>query len=1042
MKSSLLVRRSRRLCVLLSTAGLLFAPTLGRAAEQAILNTSVTGANVTIAVRDNLKSAVYVNFNDVIVPGTFIPATNTVRATLPSVPAPGTYLLILQKSDRTSDDGFAAADVTVGAVGPRGPQGIQGAQGATGATGAQGSGGATGATGAKGDVGATGLTGPVGATGARGLQGVTGETGAKGDTGAQGVAGAKGDVGAKGDAGVAGPQGIPGLPGTKGEIGFTGATGATGAPGATGATGPQGAKGDIGLQGPQGEVGSTGAVGATGAQGVKGDTGTPGLQGVQGIAGEVGPQGMKGDTGQAGAAGAKGDKGDTGIAGAIGPIGPQGVPGAKGDTGAQGAIGLSGPAGATGPAGAVGAAGAAGPQGPVGPAGAVGAQGQKGVAGDDATVAIGTTATGAPGSNAAVVNSGTATAAVFNFMIPAGEKGVKGNPGSDGAPGPAGKTVIGAQGIPSGADDGAIGDFYINTDTHRIYGPKTALGWGSSTSLIGPQGSAGAAGATGARGNTIVSGTDTPSGLNDGAIGDYYINTTNHRIYGPKTSSGWGSSTLLIGPAGATGTAGKTMLSGPDTPSGANDGAIGDFYINTTNNKIYGPKTSSGWGSSTSLVGPTGATGASPFTLKSDGNAYYNDGFIGMGTTSPQAPLHIKGEIDGGDGPGNHVVYIENTKSGNNTNGLAIRLNNRATTYGVNDSNNFITFYRNPTLGASGSSQIAGRVEAVSIVHYLAMIDEVKSLISTDLSLFNIDPFNPNLQRPKLPLDLFSAVTLDLGLSVGTSSTAPFISVGANPRFTTSPTMRDNITSTLRAHFDTAVTAYEIWSDPVGAAIRESVLQFDGGGVTYESGSGDYAEWLERSNPAENIKVGEIVGVRGGQISRNTAGAEQLLVVSFKPIVLGNTPAPGREAEFNKVAFMGQVPVKIVGAVRRGDYIVASGKGDGIGRAVAPAMMTAEQLRTVVGIAWGDSALSALKYVNVAVGLRSTDMVGVVAAQDARIRDLETKLNTMAAGFARVEKLEQQLASVLAVVEARATAPALVLAPVAAPALVHAARNR
>lgn len=72
------------------------------------------------------------------------------------------------------------------------------------------------------------------------------------------------------------------------------------------------------------------------------------------------------------------------------------------------------PAGLTG---ATGAPGATGPQGPQGPSGPAGAQGPAGAA---ATVTVGTTTTGAPGTNASVTNSGTPQNAILNFTIPAG----------------------------------------------------------------------------------------------------------------------------------------------------------------------------------------------------------------------------------------------------------------------------------------------------------------------------------------------------------------------------------------------------------------------------------------------------------------------------------------------------------------------------------------------------------------------------------------------------------------------------------------------
>ena len=53
--------------------------------------------------------------------------------------------------------------------------------------------------------------------------------------------------------------------------------------------------------------------------------------------------------------------------------------------------------------------------------GVVGPQGPQGLA---ATVAAGTTTTGLPGTSASVTNSGTTSAAVFNFTIPQGASGV------------------------------------------------------------------------------------------------------------------------------------------------------------------------------------------------------------------------------------------------------------------------------------------------------------------------------------------------------------------------------------------------------------------------------------------------------------------------------------------------------------------------------------------------------------------------------------------------------------------------------------------
>lgn len=139
-----------------------------------------------------------------------------------------------------------------------------------------------------------------------------------------------------------------------------------------GATGPQGPKGATGVTGPQGEIGPQGPKGATGAQGL------PGIQGP------------------------KGDKGDTGPAGPAGATGKQGIPGETGPQGPQGLPGIQGPKGATGDQGAKGDTG---PQGPA------------------ATIKVGTVTTAAYGTPVSVKNSGTSSAAIFDFVIPQGAPG-------------------------------------------------------------------------------------------------------------------------------------------------------------------------------------------------------------------------------------------------------------------------------------------------------------------------------------------------------------------------------------------------------------------------------------------------------------------------------------------------------------------------------------------------------------------------------------------------------------------------------------------
>jgi hypothetical protein len=78
----------------------------------------------------------------------------------------------------------------------------------------------------------------------------------------------------------------------------------------------------------------------------------------------------------------------------------------------------------------------------------------------------------------------------------------------------------------------------------------------------------------GAGGAVIRNGSGVPSS-ETGSNGDFYINTVNYDIYGPKTSGSWGSATSLIGPTGATGSAGATGATGSAGTNGTN-GATGD----------------------------------------------------------------------------------------------------------------------------------------------------------------------------------------------------------------------------------------------------------------------------------------------------------------------------------------------------------------------------------------------------------------------------------------------------------------------------------
>lgn len=182
-------------------------------------------------------------------------------------------------------------------------------------------------------------------------------------------------------------------------------------------------------------------------------------------------------------------------------------------------------------------------------------------------------------------------------------------------------------------------------------------------------------------------------------------------------------------------------------------------------------------------------------------------------------------------------------------------------------------------------------------------------------------------------------------------------------------------------------------------------------GVTYESGSGDYAEWLEKVEKEQDLKPGEVVGIKGGKISLNTENVDHYMVVSSKPIVLGNMPPPDQQKNFEKVAFMGQVPVRIVGKANIGDYILPSGNHDGFAVAVAATDMKIGDYKRIVGVAWEAAEAKPLNIINVAVGINNQDL-------SSKMEALQQEL----------ERTNQKVAQIMAYLEGKASSPSLTTA--------------
>jgi hypothetical protein len=160
----------------------------------------------------------------------------------------------------------------------------------------------------------------------------------------------------------------------------------------------------------------------------------------------------------------------------------------------------------------------------------------------------------------------------------------------------------------------------------NLTGPAGQTGAQGAQGLQGLQGIQGIQGVGGNNGSLWLSGTSTPSN-SDGAINDFYVNTTTGDYYKKTGASTWTLQANLTGPAGQTGAQGlqgiqgvqgtqgiagnngSVWSSGTSVPNNS-DGSINDFYINTSNGNYYKKTGASTWTLQANLTGPVGQTGA------------------------------------------------------------------------------------------------------------------------------------------------------------------------------------------------------------------------------------------------------------------------------------------------------------------------------------------------------------------------------------------------------------------------------------------------
>ncbi len=407
-------------------------------------------------------------------------------------------------------------------------------------------------------------------------------------------------------------------------------------------------------------------------------------------------------------------------------------------------------------------------------------------------------------------------------------------------------------------------------------------------------------------------------------------------------------------------------------------------------------------GASNSVNGVNGVAIGSGNTATANAIALGNSNFvngingmaIGNSATAGSNQLYSKfsaGHVFEGQGTaiGNYVTRFYNPNA--NGNGIAIRIANAV----PSESNHFVTF-ENASGGRVG--KISGQTLAEMYASSSYMEEKRKLEKDRDLKI-------QKSVTSGLVLAVKTKKAIQKGIEVAggaaeiasaTASTAATLGAGSGWTVNTVIEMAFKLAQAIPEVTEATIAGFQ-----EGQAIAEAVLakekiqhwiqkQDEQIGVTYESGSADYAEWLPKQEITIDFTESSIVGIHKGKIRYETEGAEQLMVVSSRPMILGNMPADGKEHEFEAVAFMGQVPVSILGAVAKGDFILPSGGNNGLGIAVHPEDMRNEDFGNIVGIAWSDAPDTfAINKVNVAVGLQTTTLANQISKQSKEIAELK-----------------------------------------------------
>ena len=86
----------------------------------------------------------------------------------------------------------------------------------------------------------------------------------------------------------------------------------------------------------------------------------------------------------------------------------------------------------------------------------------------------------------------------------------------------------------------------------------------------------------------------------------------------------------------------------------------------------------------------------------------------------------------------------------------------------------------------------------------------------------------------------------------------------------------------------------------------------------------------EKNDTDETYPTGTIVKIGGAKEATADDGTNPIGVISESPAYLMNSDGPGQA-----IAFVGKVPIRVVGSIEKGGHVYAGPGGVGIGRPMA-----------------------------------------------------------------------------------------------------------